>query len=95
MIVVVALAAHLVARWPGSGPATLMVTAAGEFCVPGQVSELVAIEPASSVTRRSVRLVNRARGLDLVVLADQLEPHDWARLAGALRRLGGPGTRRF
>lgn len=81
----VALLAHGAWRRPAPPPARLVLGADGWCAWPGGTAA-VRLGPRTRYTRGWVRLVDGSGALDILLLEDQLEPADWARLSALVRR---------
>lgn len=86
----VTLVAHGVRRRPAPPPAQLVLGADGSCVWPDAIAA-VRLGPRTRYTRGWVRLVDRSGALDILLLDDQLEPDDWARLSALVRRMSVGG----
>jgi hypothetical protein len=82
----VAVVAHGVRRRPAPPPERLELNEDGACAWPGS-STVGRLGPKTRYTRGWVHLVDRSGALDLLLLEDQLDPADWAKLSALLRRL--------
>jgi hypothetical protein len=84
------LVLHSVARYPSSAAETLARGADGLWSVPALGLDGLSIGYRTRYTTFWVRLelVGAARPLDMLLLADQLDPESWRVLQAILRRRG-------
>lgn len=90
LLALAGVAVHAWLRWPGPGPEWIVIAVDGACSVPGRAGPMRP-GPHSRLARRWVRLVSRADGLDLLLVADQVRPEEWARVSALLRRLWEEG----
>lgn len=81
------VAAHGLRRRPGRPPERVELGADGLWVCPGLGPEPLRLGPKSRFARGWVRLVDRSGAPDLLLLEDQLEAAEWARLSALLRRM--------
>ena len=88
----VAVALHAAARRPVSGPAELLVAADGSVA---SGDRFAALRPGTAVGRYALRIVagSGAERLHVVLLIDQLDAEEWARVSAILRRASYGGAR--
>jgi hypothetical protein len=78
---------HGYCRRPVPPPDRLVVASDGHCWCPSLSAQALRLGPKTRYARGWVRLVDRARRLDILLLEDQLAPEDWPRLSALLRRL--------
>ena len=80
--------AHAIARRPAPVPAAIAMAADGS-CRVAEIEGLFVLGSGTCFTTWWIRIDLRAPGarLDILLLPDQLERADWARLSACLRRV--------
>jgi hypothetical protein len=92
VLAALAALAHALARRPTPVPGTIVVAADGSWRVPDIGQGSFVLGPRTRLTAFWIRIDLRAAAarLDILLLADQLERDDWARLSARLRRAVPP-----
>lgn len=92
VLAALAVLLHALLRRPAPGPATIAVTADGLCQVLAVDGEWRRPGPGTRIAPHWVRLDLRSAAgrLDLLLLADQVDPEQWARLCARLRRVRAP-----
>jgi hypothetical protein len=83
-----AVVGHTWWRWPRRPPGVIVIGADASCAVPEHGIGPLALSPRTRIAPWWVRLDAREgrRRLDILLLADQLDPDDWRRLAAIVRR---------
>jgi hypothetical protein len=85
---------HGYCRRPTAPPARLVVSSDGLCWCPSVAAQALRLGPRTRYARGWIRLVDRSRRLDILLLEDQLEAEEWPRLSALVRRLALEAARR-
>lgn len=80
-------AGHAYWRRPAPPPERLTLSSDGRCFCPEVAAQPLRLGPKTRYARSWVRLVDRSRRLDIVLLEDQLDAETWPKLAAWVRRL--------
>jgi hypothetical protein len=95
VLAALAVLGHALARRPAVPPATLAVGADGSWHLPEVGRGGFMVGPGTRLAAHWIRVDLRAGAerLDILLLVDQLDREDWARLSARLRRTAAPRAR--